>query len=552
MRKKIFRFVGYTIGSLGILFLGIYTYLLIVATVTPPQPGDLSPLEWKRSQIDSGMFKLKNCWLRKSQSGLYEMYVEGDPFTRGVVMGKLTRELAQYQEEAFVNQLYQIVPSKFKIRVLKYFVGWFNRNMDESIPEEYKLEIYGESTEASKEYDFIAPAYQRMLNYHGAHDIGHALQNMSLVGCTSFALWGDRTEDGKLLLARNFDFYVGDDFAKNKIVAFYRPSEGHPFMMVTFGGMAGALSGMNVKGLTVTINAAKSEIPSSGAMPVSLVAREILQYASNIKEALAIAKKREMFVAETFLIGSAHDGKAAVIEKSPEATDLFVEEGNQLICTNHFQGKKLGDTDLNREHIRTSASMYRWKRVQELLSENNKMSVQRAVEIMRNQKGLAGADIGLGNEKAINQLIAHHSIIFQPEDLKVWVSTAPYQLGKYVCYDLTKVLESDLIEDQEICEQDLTIEKDPFVNTQSFVDFQKFARYRFPFNPRTGLQPDSLVKWNPESYLSYMLAGDATFKNQNYKSAKEFYERGLHKEVATLQERDYMMAQIEKCKKELE
>jgi hypothetical protein len=419
--------------------------------------------------------------------------------------------------------------------------------MDESIPEEFKLEIYGVSTQASKEYDFIAPAYQRMLNYHGAHDIGHALQNMSLVGCTSFAAWGNKTEDGKLLVARNFDFYVGDEFAKNKIIAFYKPSEGNPFMMVTFGGMTGALSGMNIKGLTVTINAAKSDIPSSGAMPVSLVAREILQYASNIEEALEIGKKREMFVAESFLIGSARDGRAAVIEKNPDSTDMFEEPGSLLICTNHFQGKVLGNTELNKEHIRTSASLYRWKRVQELLSQTDKISVKHAVDVMRDQKGMNGTNIGLGNEKAINQLIAHHSIIFQPEDLRVWVSTAPYQLGKYVCYDLNVVFNSSLASNQEIYFSTLTIEQDPFINSKAYVDFEKFARYRFPFNPRADLQPDSLVKWNPESYLAYMLAGDATFKQEDYASAKTFYEAGLTKKIATLQERDYMAAQIEKC-----
>jgi hypothetical protein len=44
-----------------------------------------------------------------------------------------------------------------------------------------------------------------------------------------------------------------------------------------------------------------------------------------------------------------------------------------------------------------------------------------------------------------------------------------------------------------------------------------------------------------------MLAGDATFKQENFASAKTFYEAGLTKKIATLQERDYMAAQIEKC-----
>ena len=70
---------------------------------------------------------------------------------------------------------------------LKYFIAWFNRDLDKNVTEEYKLEIFGESQSASPEFDYIGSPYQRLMNYHAAHDIGHALQNMALVGCSSFA-----------------------------------------------------------------------------------------------------------------------------------------------------------------------------------------------------------------------------------------------------------------------------------------------------------------------------------------------------------------------------
>ena len=163
------------------------------------------------------------------------------------------------------------------------------------------------------------------------------------------------------MIGRNFDFYVGDAFAENKQVAFYVPEQGYRFASVGWPGMIGVLSGMNETGLTVTINAAKSAVPTGSATPISILTREILQYAATIDEAFAIAQKRETFVSESILIGSAKDGKAAIIEKSPEKTVLFTgKEANRLICTNHYQSEEFSKDERNMENIRTSDSPYRF------------------------------------------------------------------------------------------------------------------------------------------------------------------------------------------------
>jgi hypothetical protein len=374
---------------------------------------------------------------------------------------------------------------------------------------------------------------------------------MSLVGCTSFGTWNSASSDSSLTIGRNFDFFVGEEFAQDKIVAFYKPSSGFNFMMITWGGMTGVLSGMNDQGLTVTLNAAKSEIPTGAATPVSLVAREILQYASTIDEALAIAEKRKTFVAESFLIGSAKDNQAAIIEKSPDETILVKTKQDWIIDTNHFQSEKLGGSELNQEHIKTSASPYRYNRVKELLLKE-KISVEKAVFILRNKEGLDDKTIGLGNEKAINQLMAHHSIVFQPQKKLVWVSTSPWQLGKYVAYDLNKIFSQKKSDNSEVYVQSLTIPGDEFANDTSFKEYVKYFRYRFPFQSRADINPDSIVQWNPELYHTYMLAGDEWCERKDYQKAMEVFEKALTKEIATEQERAYIKERIEYCKNKLE
>ncbi|MCC6599868.1 MAG: peptidase C45 [Crocinitomicaceae bacterium] len=522
-------------------------YIAIVARVSAPvvPASDLSGKEV--TETDTGLYKLQNNWFRKSDNGFYELYVQGNAFDCGVAYGQLTKELLYSQELAFTGQIERMIPSKSWLNTMKVFVGWFNRDLENYIPLENKQEIYGVSLSASPDFNYISGAYQRMLNYHAAHDIGHALQNLSLVGCTSFATWGDASEDSLLIIGRNFDFYMGDEFAKDKIIAFYHPDQGHSFAMITFAGMTGVLSGMNTAGLTVTLNAAKSEIPSGSATPVSILARQILQYASTIDEAFAIANTYKTFVSESFLIGSARDGKAAVIEKTPEVCTIYHGQKNSIICANHFQSDSLKDTEVNKKHIETSASAYRYERVEELLHQNGKNNVGKTVDILRDKQGLGGVEIGLGNEKSICQLIAHHSIIFVPAKKQFWIAAAPYQLGAFYCYDLDSVFSKQTKLNEEIYSEDRTIPKDYFSETKAFIDFQKFNRYRFPFSSKEGMNPDSIVAWNPECYLSHMITADYYYEHKEYKKAEEACRNALTKEIATEQEREHIEKLLIEC-----
>lgn len=551
-RNRIWRRLARVIAVIAVFLLMGIVYLLIVSKTNPPKITDHTALSWQRSESSPGFYTLNKSWFRKSKSGLFELYVEGQPFDRGVTNGKLTKELIQLQEDYFSDQINRLVPSRFYRHFLKYVVGWFNRDLDKHITEEDKEEIYGISLSASEKYDYIGNNYQRILNYHAAHDIGHALQNLALVGCTSFGTWGARSEDGNMIIGRNFDFYVGDHFAENKIVSFENPSDGYKFISVTWGGFIGVVSGMNEKGLTVTINADKSEIPSGSATPVSLVAREILQYAENIQQALAIAKKRKMFVSESFLIGSAWDGKAVIIEKTPDSIALFDPGKNEIICANHFQSKALAGLRSNREQIRQSASDYRYHRVEELLAATKVNSVSQTLRILRDRGGLENSDIGLGNEKSVNQLIAHHAIIFEPQKKRVWVSAGPWQLGAFICYNLDTVFSrGGMKTNQEISDSALNLPADSFLLTNQYQQFLKFRMYKKDLLEGREVNPDSLIASNPNFYQAYQLAGNDMFKKKEFKQAIRYYQEALSKEIATKNEENEIHEQITKSEEKL-
>jgi hypothetical protein len=521
-----------------------------------PDLSGIETIDTLRTKHNDSSYSIGKNKLLKNKYGIWELYVEGDALERGLIKGSLTRELMHKQEAAIMDKIESLVPAKGYQNFLGKVVALFNRNMHKHVPEEYKQEIYGVSRFALPDYDSFAPPYVRALYLHGAHDIGHALQDLMLVGCTSFAAWDNKTTDGTLLLGRNFDFYVGEAFAEEKIAAFINPSKGHKFMMYTWGGMIGVVSGMNEKGLTVTINAGKSKIPFKAKTPISLVAREILQYAGTTAEAIEIAKKREVFVSEAIMIGSDAENKAILIEVSPRNFGVYkVENSAQLICSNHFQSEAYINDRRNFKTIKESHTAYRFQRMNDLVAKEDALDPAKAAAILRNTEGLEDKQIGFGNEKAINQLLAHHGIIFKPAERKMWVSANPYQLGAFVAYDLqeafSKFEKEEMLESVAINE--ITIPEADFIESRAFKNYSEFRTFSLEIqeaiNSGITIPHEKLIglpSLNPHYWKAYFLVGEYFYSRKDYKNAIVYFKQALKREVTTSPDEEFLKKRIKK------
>ena len=506
-RSVIFKVLSWAFGiPLALIAIAALACVWLHATADLGEP-EFVPSQVPVVQVNDSLRRWGSSSLRIDPDGLYEMRVCGGPFERGEAIGKLGEDLLYQQEKAFADKLFEMVPSSRYRAFLHYFITIFNRRMGASVPLEYRQEIKAMSASCTHEFDEFGSPYERQMQYHSAHDIGHVMQDYMLVGCTSFAVWGRESADSSLLMARNFDFYMGEEFAKNKLVLFEKPDSGYAYVSVTWPGMLGVVSGMNTQGLAVTINASKLEVPSSSATPISILVKSILQYASNIEEAETIAASFKTFVCESILVGSANDGRAVIIEKTPSAMGIYSLDGDyassrmttassanmvsqlggavesvrqgvaspsaadgsphgcgsgtgrladsssgnsaassggasavtRIICTNHYQSDRFRDDPVNVENIRVSDSGYRYRRVQQLLDSLGSIDYLKAAAVLRDIRGVDGEDVGYCNDLSINQMLAMHSVIFKPAEKKIWVSTSPWQFGKFVCFDLDEV-----------------------------------------------------------------------------------------------------------------
>ncbi|MCP4440718.1 MAG: hypothetical protein GY810_17360 [Aureispira sp.] len=211
-------------------------------------------------------------------------------------------------------------------------------------------------------------------------------------------------------------------------------------------------------------------------------------------------------------------------------------------------------------NIKESASFYRQQRTEELLNRYEVLDYKNVAAILRDRGGLYDEDIGMGNEKALNQLIAHHRVVFMPEKRLIWVSTNPYQLGAFVAYDLNEVFSEypNLSDDREIKVDSLTIVADPFLKTEEYKKYVEFCELKKHLQKITKLSRVEFDKMehdkalriqeiNPQYYRAYELAGDLYKARTQWDLAIEAYKQALDLEIATLKERRNIEIALSEC-----
>ncbi|MEG2849996.1 MAG: carcinine hydrolase/isopenicillin-N N-acyltransferase family protein, partial [Bacteroidales bacterium] len=248
---------------------------------------------------------------------------------------------------------------------------------------------------------------------------------------------------------------------------------------------------------------------------------------------------------------------AAIIEKSPSKIGLFYSADNEVICTNHYQSDIFKNDSYNMENIRMSDSPYRYKRIEQLLKNKGRIAYKDAANILRDRLGTSSEDIGLANEKSINQSIAHHSVIFKPQQGLMWVSTSTWQSGEYICYNINDIFLKGKISG-EVTKLDYTIGADSiFIKN----DYTKLLEYRLlvkiikkAIKDKRVISVDTMQRFivvNPNMYYVYDLLGDYYLNVlSNTKFAKTMWDKALMKEIPKVADKNLIEEKLKKLENE--
>ncbi|HVU27805.1 MAG TPA: C45 family autoproteolytic acyltransferase/hydrolase [Verrucomicrobiae bacterium] len=429
-------------GAALIILIGGLTAVLLVRSSyaqPPPLPRDVSILQLKPEARDGKTF-LGKSWTGEREE-LTVVYLKGSPFEIGYADGVLMQNKMHTLENEFLKMIQGYVPQHWLMETFKYYVIYRNRHLSDFIPLDYRLEIYGTSLGCPDIHPEEGDFYDRLLNYHAAHDVSYMMIDNPFIraraGCTAFGAWGGATANGHLITGRNFDWEAAEVFSTNRIVEMCEPDGGIPFISLSWAGMAGIVSGMNRAGISVTINGAPSSLPKETATPVAIVAREIMEHAHNLDEALNILRDAHVFVSTIWLVGSRADGKFVVVEKTPFATNVREPEGDSIVCPNHFETSGLKDNPRNTNYMNEATSVSREKRMLELLKQNDgKIDAPLAAQFLRDRDLPGGIFAGNGNRGTLNAFIATHAVVMDLTDGIFWAASPPNQLGQFVAFDV--------------------------------------------------------------------------------------------------------------------
>jgi hypothetical protein len=207
-----------------------------------------------------------------------------------------------------------------------------------------------------------------------------------------------------------------------------------------------------------------------------------------VPEGLDLLAATEPMVSHMILLVDAH-GEAAVAERAPGAP-LHARRGRgKLPLTNHFEGP-LADDPENRRILGETSTRARRARLDELLANLPAgASVEAVVGVLRDKKGIGGSPLALGDRRAIDALIATHAVVMDATARALWVSEGPHLAGRFVRFDLRRLLDPghDPLQDSDAI---ATIPEDPILQGGEYEAWRR-AGSPHPGGALEGAPPDA-------------------------------------------------------------
>ncbi|GAB4338667.1 MAG: hypothetical protein Kow0099_12990 [Candidatus Abyssubacteria bacterium] len=438
-------------------------------------------LRWLRSLslVEEGRLRAFGRARMYRRGNLNVLKLCGSHYEMGYQHGVLLRE--QIHKGAllyFADPTRNFAPFKHMHPVLrwltsKYFDWTIFRPLLKCSPKQYLAELKGLA-------DGSGLSFARVFRGNMLSDLNmnlikvlekKALGTQSGNGCTSFAAFGNATQDGSLIMGRNTDYAGGGLWDKHQAVLFYEPDDGYKFVSVTSAGLLKCNSCMNEKGLCLGAHFLFLTDTRADGVSFTFLEIEIMKKAATVQEALDIVSKTPRAGAFAFLLCDGKTNEAAVIEAGATRVGVRRPDDGAIWETNMATTPEVQPVDVFLRNGIGKNPIARFERMRMLLSEHaGHITPALAARFMGDHMDMC-SDSTRPVGTIISQISNQTSVVFCPASFDFWVADglAPVCNNPYTGFNLLKELAKDDIEIRPH-----TLEPNEFVTTADYRALRKY------------------------------------------------------------------------------
>lgn len=250
--------------------------------------------------------------------------------------------------------------------------------------------------------------------------------------CSTAIAWGDATEDGELIFARNFDFPGVGVWDEAPAFVACAPDRGQRYgFFATRGADAPVVTVVNEAGLVVAPHTRwHRDVTWGGAMIVDVV-HDLARRAETLDDAIRIARERPVASSWAIAIGSARERAAIVLELAGPRLEVVRPRpgASWLSCTNRYRHPAMHDGQIAASCAWAHHSDHREARLRGGLAATD--LTPRDLAWLLGDRDHAGARRHLGS--IVTQPTNVHAVVVAPAARRAWlgVDRAPCSEGTW-------------------------------------------------------------------------------------------------------------------------
>lgn len=372
----------------------------------------------------------------------------GDPHTLGASHGRLLGAAVSQVADGFSPTITHTVSRGGFFGRFTYGtrLRWGHRYIDDGIPGHQLLEIAGVLRGAKKSAG-RAPGWESFVRQQAALDVGvpapwssgNALR--AVARSMSFITTLRGTSGDRLLVGRSFSLPGagdgGDAAAEAMTVSFIKADGVLPYASIGWPGLIGVVSGINSEGIAVMVHPVRtSDVRiTRTAQPATLLARDILENARTLDDAIGVLNAANVLGSALFVIVDGNARQWAVVERSPESISID-RNPSPTAVTDILQAEAFDEDAENDRAKRTRPSAMRGARIKRLLKSEPPSTPDEAAALLRDTRSNSGAPLPAGHRGAVDDPSAVHTALFDASGMVLWVADSRGAGGRFRAFDL--------------------------------------------------------------------------------------------------------------------